>query len=120
MQFQRILSRNVPNVDSSFVFLSQQAPFKPLAGHSACYKIIQKVFKYAEIDIGAGVIGTRLLRHNAASKMLSKDISIQTISSMLGHTDVESTNVYLTTDELKMRECVLPLTSIPMGLEVLK
>jgi len=109
-----------PKDNSQYIFLSMLAPFKPLVGHSACYKTIQRVFRHAGIDVSASGCGTRLLRHNAASKMLVKGVSIQTISMLLGHKDTDTTDIYLTTDEYRMRECALPLASIPMGLEALK
>lgn len=109
-----------PQTDFPNVFISQVAPYRPFAGHSAIYLAIKRVFNQAGIDMGAGVCGTRLLRHNTASRMLANGIPIETIASTLGHVDPDSTDIYLTTDERHIRECALPLSTVPMGLEVLK
>ena len=114
------ISEERPQTKSKHVFLSQVAPYKPFASHSACYLTIKRVLKRAGVDMGTGICGTRLLRHNAASKMLSRGISIETIASALGHTTPESTTIYLTTDAERLRECVLPLSAVPIVLEVLK
>jgi len=64
--------------------------------------------------------GSRLLRHNAASRMLKKGVPIQTIASALGHTSTDTTDIYLTTDEKRLRECALPLSIVPVRMEVLQ
>jgi len=109
-----------PRTDFSNVFISQVAPYRPFAGHSACYLAIKRIFSRAGIDMGPRICGTRLLRHNTASRMLANGIPIETIASTLGHVTPDSTDIYLTTDERYIRECALPLSTVPMGLEVLK
>jgi site-specific recombinase XerD len=49
-----------------------------------------------------------------ASKMLKKGVAVQTISLTLGHVNPNSADIYLTTDEKKLRECALTLSVIPM------
>lgn len=53
-----------------------------------------------------------MLRHNAASTMVKNEVPISTIAAILGHADIDSTDIYITTDEKKLRECVLPMTGI--------
>jgi integrase len=101
--------------DTTYVFLRSRAPFRPLCGHSACYTIMRTVFHQAGMRLGNERKGLHILRHSAASRMLSKGIPVTTISSMLGHSNKDSTNLYLSTDEKKMRECSLPLTFIPVN-----
>lgn len=103
-----------PKTDLPYVFLSFNAPHQPLGGHSACYAIVKKIFASAGIRPDNELKGTRLLRHHVASKMLKEGIALQTISSTLGHVKPDSTDVYLTTDEEKLRECALTLSIIPM------
>ena len=61
----------------------------------------------------AGVVdvkgGTRLLRHNAASRLLAAATPLPTISAVLGHANPESTNLYLSVDRERLLECVLPV-----------
>ncbi len=103
-----------PKTDSPFVFLRSMAPFKELCGHSACYGLVRRVFHHAGIRLGSERKGIHVLRHSAASKMLSRGIPITTISSMLGHANKSSTDVYLSTNEEAMKACALDLAEIPM------
>lgn len=98
-----------PKASSSKLFLRYDAPYRPLEGHSSCYAISKKVFDLAGIREGNQRKGLHLLRHHTASKMLSKGVAIQTISSLLGHTDPDTTKLYLSTDREKLLGCCLPL-----------
>jgi integrase len=104
-----------PRSDSPHVFLRSMAPFGPLNGHSSCYAVVRNAFARAGIRLGDERKGIHLLRHSAASRMLSRGVPVTTISSMLGHVNKNSTDVYLATDERRMRECGLPLSGIPMN-----
>lgn len=106
--------RERPPADSPCVFLRIIPPFVPLAGHTACYALVRKVFRQAGIRPGRERKGTHVLRHSAASRMLAKGVPVTTISTMLGHSDKSSTDVYLQTDEARMRDCALGLDDIPM------
>jgi len=114
------LLRERPSSDSPHVFLRSQAPFRALSDHAACYGVVRRCFARAGIRVGEERKGLHLLRHSAASRMLSQGVPVTTISSMLGHANKNSTDVYLATDERRMRECGLPLIGIPMTCEGLK
>jgi site-specific recombinase XerD len=51
--------------------------------------------------------GTRLLRHNAASRLLRAAVGLPTISAVLGHASPESTNLYMSVDQDRLLKCVL-------------
>ncbi len=104
-----------PPADSPYVFLRSVAPFGPLSGHSACYAVVRRTFTRAKIRLGDERKGIHLLRHSAASRMLSHGVPVTTISSMLGHSSKSSTDVYLATDMAQMRLCGLPLAGIAMN-----
>lgn len=116
----RYLTNDRPKSDSSCVFLSRNAPHVPLKEHSSCYTIVRKIFTCAGVRVNNELKGTRLLRHHVASKMLKNGVAIQTISSTLGHVNPNSADVYLSTDEEKMRDCALTLAVIPMKVKGLK
>jgi site-specific recombinase XerD len=109
-----------PKVKWKEVFVSRNAPYRPLEGHSACYKLISQAFSRAGIPMSARACGTRLLRHSAASRLLAEGIPIETIASVLGHSCPDSTEIYLTTDELRLRECALPLSAVAVMEGVLR
>lgn len=109
----RYILQERPKSKSPYLFLTSLAPCTPLQGHTTCYAIVRAVFRQAGIRLGGELKGTRLLRHHMASKMLRSGVAIQSISLTLGHVNPNSADVYLTTDDKKLRECALPLTGIP-------
>lgn len=108
----RYLSEERPDAGNDYLFVRTIAPFDPLAGHTSCYAIVKSVFKTAGIRKDARIFGMHMLRHNAASTMVKNEVPISTIAAILGHADINSTDIYITTDEKKLRECVLPMTGI--------
>ena len=56
--------------------------------------------------------GPHALRHSLASNMLKKGVSLPIISTVLGHTSVETTKVYISVDIEKLRLCSLPIPPI--------
>ena len=110
----RYIVNDRPKTDSPYVFLSCKAPHKPLKDHSNCYVVVRKIFSCAGVRLGNELKGTRLMRHHVASKMLKNGVAVQTISLTLGHVNPNSADIYLTTDEKKLRDCALTLSVIPM------
>lgn len=51
-------------------------------------------------------------RHTAASLMLENDTPLAVISDILGHTDTDSTAVYLKVDVKKLKECPLEIPEV--------
>lgn len=103
-----------PKTDNPYVFLRSLAPFRPLSGHSTCYAVVRKTFHQAGIRLGNERKGIHVIRHSTASRMLAKGIPVTTISSMLGHSNKTSTDIYLTTNTESMRTCAIDLSEIPM------
>ncbi len=102
-----------PTSGDDHVFLRAKAPRIGLADHASIHRVISGVFGKAGVtDVKAG---TRLLRHNAASRLLRAAVPLPTISAVLGHASPESTDVYLSVDRDRLLECVLdvPCTLAP-------
>lgn len=89
------------------VFLRSVAPYTKLADHASVYRVIAQTFRTAGVDDLK--VGTQFLRHNAASRLLAASIPLPTISAVLGHASQESTSTYLSLDQARLLECVLPL-----------
>jgi integrase len=99
-----------PDSGDDRVFLRCLAPHTRLAGHASVYRVTAQVFRTAGVaDVKAG---TRLLRHNAASRLLRAAVPLPTISAVLGHASPESTNLYMSADQDRLLECVL---DVPEG-----
>ena len=92
------------------VFLRRVAPHTRLSDHATIHRITTVVFAAAGVTGVKG--GTRLLRHTAATRLLRAATPLPTISAVLGHAREESTSIYLTVDDERLRGCVLP---VPAG-----
>lgn len=99
-----VLDRRPDSADDH-VFLRAKAPHTGLGDHASIHRVISSVFDKAGVtEVKAG---TRLLRHNAASRMLRAAVPLPTISAVLGHASPDSTEPYLSTDQERLLECVL-------------
>ena len=70
------------------------------------YEAISRVMRHAGLGRRGG---SRLLRRNAATRMLEAATPLPTISAVLGHDDPDSTRVYMATHRGGMLACVLPV-----------
>ena len=111
----KYLTEERENSKSSCIFVSHYPPYEPLTDHSACYFIVSKILDMANIGRDKGGHGVHFLRHNAASTMVRNKVALETISAVLGHSDPNSTNIYITTDEKELSKCILSFKDI--GLE---
>lgn len=99
-----------PASGDDHVFLRAKAPYTGLADHASIYRVIAQTFRRAGLtQVRAG---TSFLRHNAASGLLAASVPLPTISALLGHASQESTSTYLSLDEDRLLQCVLP---VPAG-----
>jgi len=98
-----------PSSNSTRVFLSTQAPFRPLSSHAGYRAILLNAFRNAGILKRGRICGTRFTRHHVASHMLKSGIPLYDISAALGHCNPNSVDTYLATDEDMMARCCLPV-----------
>jgi integrase/recombinase XerD len=98
-----------PNIDNEYIFLTNNVPYRSF-GVKSCglNAILAKRVRNAGITIPREISkGVHALRHTLASIMLSQDVSLPVISSVLGHATMEATAVYLHADLLRLKDCVL-------------
>ena len=102
-----------PDSGDDHLFLRSVAPHVRLSDHATVHRVITTVFGKA----GAGEVkaGTRLLRHNAATRLLRASVPLPTISAVLGHARPESTDLYLSVDEDRLLDCVLAVPDVAKG-----
>ena len=98
-----------PKVKSEYVFLSSDPPFTRLSGHTPIRHLLVKVMNEANVEPKDRIYGTRITRHSYASRMLRKGIPIHVISEALGHTNPNTSMIYITTDDENMAKCTLPM-----------
>ena len=53
-----------------------------------------------------------MLRHNTASTMVKNEVPIEPIAAILGHVTPDTTDIYITTDVQRLKECVLSMDGI--------
>ncbi len=96
-----------PKVDSPILFIRHLAPFLPFAEGDHLHQIIHSYMRIAHLPTLKKHRGMHSLRHTMASKMLEHDTPLAVISDILGHTDTDSTAVYLKVDVKKLKQCCL-------------
>ncbi|MGI6124565.1 MAG: site-specific integrase [Acetivibrionales bacterium] len=96
-----------PKVDSPVVFIRHMAPFLPFSEGDHLHQLIRNYMQIAHLPTLKKHRGMHSLRHTAASRMLEHDTPLEVISDILGHTDTDSTAVYLKVDIHKLKECCL-------------
>jgi site-specific recombinase XerD len=96
-----------PKVDCPIVFVRHVAPFLPFSESDHLHQIIRDYMRVAHLPTLKKHRGMHSLRHTAASRMLEHDTPLAVISDILGHTDTDSTAVYLKVDVSKLKECCL-------------
>lgn len=92
------------------VFLTAQAPYKPLQSYNVT-GAITRIIRASGVNTKGRHSGAHSLRHSLASNLLDKGIILPVISSVLGHGNTESTMQYLRVDTKNLLQCVL---DVPM------
>lgn len=98
-----------PKLKFEEVFLSVRNPRRPLQaiGHCASYLV-----RYCEIGYGKRVNGFHIYRRTGASHLLATNVSVDTISDILGHQGNGTVDQYLSTDDNKMALCAMDLSLV--------
>jgi len=108
----RYLTTQRPHAPNNYLFVRLIAPFEPLSSHSSCYMMVKRILERACISTDNRILGMHMLRHNAASTMVRNEVPVETIAAILGHVDPDTTGIYITTDENRLKDCVLPFGGI--------
>lgn len=106
-----------PKSDAPLVFLKLKGPNDAMLPSSIHHAVYTRL-KEAGIRIPPGKKhGPHALRHSLASALLESNVPMPIISEALGHTDTESTSVYLKIDVAKLRECAVEVPSFCLRYE---
>ena len=104
----RYLTTQRPHAPNDYLFVRLIAPFDPLSCHSSCYIMVKRILERASVSTDGRILGMHMLRHNAASTMVRNEVPVETVAAILGHSDPDTTGIYITTDENRLKDCVLP------------
>ena len=81
--------------------------------------ICDKAYRLAGVRKNGHRHGSHLLRHRFAQTLVESGAGDSTAMRLLGHVSPSSLNVYLETDEVRLRECALSISDFAVGKEVL-
>jgi len=94
--------------DSDIVFLKHMPPFDPLSDNDHMEQRIVFYMNKAGIRKDKNKhCGFHSLRHSAGSMLLDMGTPLPVITTILGHSNMDVTGIYLKTDLKKLAECVL-------------
>lgn len=100
------LKNGRPVCSNDAIFVTHLPPYNELNPTSG--NLVAKYMRLAGITTPQNrVSGMHTLRHSLASGMLAEGIPVPTISSILGHADISSTESYLRVDIKTLRLCAL-------------
>jgi len=102
-----------PKVDSPFVFLTCNAPYQKM-GKVTAVSALKDQMQIAGIKPHhpKARAGIHSLRHTLARKLLDKNVPLETIADIMGHTEITSSSPYLKIDIEGLRECALSLPEV--------
>lgn len=96
------------------LFLSKNHPYGGLVPN-AVNSITDKIYQVSGLRQGICTRrGTYLFRHNLATTLLENGTDVSIISSILGHSDPGSTDVYLSADFKHLKECAISIEDFPI------
>jgi site-specific recombinase XerD len=105
------LKHGRPETESNHIFVRHQAPFIPFSLKSMNL-LVKKHVLDAGIHVGNRKIGLHSLRHSLASSLLQENTPLPIISEVLGHTNTNTTRVYLKIDATQLKKCALGVPSL--------
>ena len=114
--FEYISQERAKN-DDPHIFLSETSQHRPIT-RKVTYGLVKKAMRLANIRINGGRKGTHLLRHCVATSLLKNNVPTAIIATTLGHSNVESTNVYLSSDMAALKDFALSIEQFPVRKEV--
>jgi site-specific recombinase XerD len=103
-----------PQSQSKTIFLTANAPYTTISvpGLSS---IISRIIFNAGIDTKARRHGAHCLRHSLATRLLEQGTTLPVISDTLGHSNSQSTMIYLGVDINSLLRCSLTVPTVSDG-----
>ena len=114
----RYVMRERPESGLPEVFLVDDREVRPLSPSSVT-EVCNKAYRLAGIRQDGHRRGCHLLRHRFAQSLIDGGACDAAAMRLLGHTSPSSLDVYLETDERRLRECALSISDFAIGKEVL-
>ncbi len=100
------LKNGRPNSDSEYIFIGVKNSGKPLT-NTCIHHIVSKYFQKAGVDKSERKHGPHAMRHSLASSMLHNNTPMYVIKEVLGHSNINTTRMYLNIDIDTLRKLAL-------------
>lgn len=100
-----------PISNDTSVFLEKNYPHHPIHSKSVS-KTADRIILGSGIKVGDRKHGSHALRHTMASMLLEKQVSLPVISSILGHSSIQTSMCYLRIDIEALRQCAIEVPEI--------
>ncbi|OGO76543.1 MAG: hypothetical protein A2Y23_06405 [Clostridiales bacterium GWB2_37_7] len=100
------LKNERPQNDSEYIVVGIKNGGKPIT-NTCIHQIVSKYFNKAGIDTTERKHGPHAMRHSLASNMLHNNTPMHVIKDVLGHTNINTTRIYLNIDVDSLREIAL-------------
>ena len=95
-----------PNNYSEYIVVGKKNGGKPLT-NTCIHQIVSKYFQKAGIDTTKRKHGPHAMRYSLSSNMLHNNTLMHVIKDVLGHSNINTTKIYLNIDVDSLREIVL-------------
>ena len=95
-----------PDCSSPLLFVGLKNDYGMISS-SQMHSIVSKYFKKAGLDISKRKHGPHALRHSLASNLLSNNTPMYVIKDVLGHTNLNTTKIYLNIDINTLKQFAL-------------
>lgn len=104
------LKNGRPQTDSKYIFVKHRPPFHQAVSF---YAVMRAVLENSGIKLAGNFSkGLHILRHSLASELIRQGESYNTVSTILGHASIGSTNAYTHIDVDGLFKCALELTEV--------
>lgn len=100
-----------PISEDTFVFLEKNYPHHPIHSKRVS-KTADRIICGSGVKVGDRKHGSHALRHTMASMLLEKQVSLPVISSILGHSSIQTSMCYLRIDIEALRQCAIEVPEI--------
>lgn len=95
------------NSNIDYIFITDTLPYRQKIEIKTYKHIVKKYFEKAGININGRKHGFHCLRHSFSKSLLNQNVSLYSISNILGHKNIETTMSYLDIDISKLKELAL-------------
>jgi integrase/recombinase XerD len=97
-----------PKTKCTRVFIRHRAPYDAVGDNECFYRELHRYMQVAGIVAPAGIhCGLHSLRSTLAKKMLETGVPLPVISETLGHSNINTTSIYLKIDLIGLKKCPL-------------